>query len=153
MQEYSALVIEPNKDFALRLEHILEGMNIFTLVCESPERATSLLDTLEPSLVLLDLDQPPRAAVMLLGKMRDRGITSPVLWLTRSPSSDVIERVRASGAQGVLEKSSDDYTMKSAIRALLCGDMYFAPQLTSPATPGAKAIAESERLLKILHQG
>ncbi len=135
------------------METLLDSLGFVSIICESAERAHHLVSSIEPNLVFLDLDEPARSSLKLLAALRDRGLSAPVIWRTLSPSSEAIERVRASGAQGVLAKDSDTPTLTIGIRTVLCGDQYFTPQLTCPATPGAKAVAESQRLLKVLHQG
>lgn len=152
MNRSCALIVEGSPEKADRLENVLETLGFVSIICASAERAHHLVSSIEPNLIFLDLDEPPRNSLRLLAALRDTGLDAPVIWRTLSPNSESLERVRASGAQGALAKDSDAPTLTIGIRAVLCGDLYFTPQLTCPATPAAKAVAESQRLLKVLHQ-
>lgn len=149
MDDPCALVIDAPPALTARLEFVLRDAGVHLLSASSFEAARKLTGTLRPHMVLLDFDGDTRGSLSFLGHLRDEGVFAPVLWLAQTPTSDTLERVQASGAQGVLPKEAGPSTIVQAVRAVLCGDQFF-PINTYPATPGAKALQESERLLKIL---
>lgn len=151
MSDHYALLIDSDPYFADDLETVLSGAGVELVVAVSPAQALELVKTITPAALLLNLDAPPRESMRFLGDLRAKGSDPPVLWITSHLTQAGVERVRAAGGQGVLLRESDTVTRVCAVRAILNGDYYFPPVLTDPATPGAKAIAESERIIKLLH--
>jgi len=147
--EPCAMIIDADPGLTARLEILLREASIYLLVASNFDEARKLMRTVRPAMLMLDFDQEARESIRFLGEIRDDGIFAPVLWLAKTPTTDTLERVQASGAQGVLPKAAGPNTVLRAVRAILCGDQFF-PINTYPATPGAKALEESERLLKTL---
>ncbi len=152
MSDYYALLVDSDLHFADELETVLSGAGIELVVAVSTAQALQLVKTITPATLMLNLDAPPRESMRFLGDVRDRGIDPPVLWITSHLTHAGVERVRAAGGRGILLRNSDTVSRVCAVRAMLSGDYYFPPVHTNPATPGAKAIAESERIIKLLHQ-
>lgn len=152
MSDHYALLVDSDPYFAEDMETVLSGAGIELIVAVSTAQARELVKTISPATLLLNLDTPPRESMRFLGDVRAKGIDPPVLWITSHVTAAGVERVRAAGGRGVLLRQSDTVTRVCAVRAMLNGDFYFPSTLTNPATPGAKAIAESERIIKLLHQ-
>lgn len=152
MSDHYALLVDSDSYFADDLETVLSGAGIELVVAVSTAQARELVKTITPAALLLNLDAPPRESIRFLGDIRAKGIDPPVLWITSHLTQAGVERVQAAGGQGLMLRESDTVTRICAVRAVLSGDHYFPPALTNPATPGAKAIAESERIIKLLHQ-
>lgn len=152
MIDQYALLVDSNVEFAEEMETVLSGAGVDLVVAASADQALQLIKTITPATILLDLDRPARESMRLLGDIRAKGIDPPILWITSHLTQAGIDRVRSSGARGIMLRESDTVTRVCAVRSMLVGDYYFPPLNTSPATPGAKAIAESERIIKLLHQ-
>lgn len=152
MTDHYALLVDSDPDFAEEMETVLSGAGIELIVAITPTQAVQLVKTIVPATILLNLDRPPRESLRLLCDIRSKGIDPPVLWITSHLTQAGMERVRAAGGRGILARDSDTMSRVCAVRAMLSGDYYFPPVHTCPATPGAKAIAESERIIKLLHQ-
>jgi DNA-binding NarL/FixJ family response regulator len=151
MSDY-VLLVDSDPDYADDMETVLSGAGIELVVAVSPAQAVQLVKTITPRALLLNLDRPPRESMRLLSDIHARGIDPPVLWITSHLTHAGMERVRGSGGRGLLFREADTVSKVCAVRAMLNGDYYFPPIHTHPATPGAKAIAESERIIKLLHQ-
>lgn len=152
MSDHYALLVDSDPYFADDLETVLSGAGIELVVAVSTAQARELVKTITPASLLLNLDGPPREAMRFLGDIRAKGIDPPVLWITSHLTHAGVERVRAAGGRGVMLRDSDTVTRVCAVRAMLNGDYYFPPVHSNPASAGAKAIAESERIIKLLHQ-
>lgn len=154
MSDHYALLVDSNVEYADDMEMVLSGAGIDLIVAATPSQALQLLKTITPSALLLDLDRPPRESMRLLADIHAKNIDPPVLWITSHLTQAGIDRVRNSGAQGILVRSADTVEKVCAVRAILSGDTHFPlqPLRSQPSTPGAKAIAESERIIKLLHQ-
>ena len=152
MSDHYALLVDSDPNFADEMETVLSGAGIELVVAVTPVQALQLVKTITPATLLLNLDRPARESIRLLSDIRARGIDPPVLWITSHLTQAGMDRVRASGGRGLLLREADTVSRVGAVRAMLNGDHYFPPVHTNPATPGAKAIAESERIIKLLHQ-
>jgi two-component system response regulator EvgA len=152
MSDHYALLVDSNAEYADEMETILSGAGIELVVAATPAQALQLLKTFTPRAVLLDMDRPPRESMRLLSDIRSKAVDPPILWVTDHLTQAGINRVRDSGAQGIMVRAADTVEKVCAVRAMLSGDTYFPIVHTHPATPGAKAIAESERIIRLLHQ-
>lgn len=152
MSHYYALLVDSNDEYADEMETILSGAGIELVVAASPAQALALIKTITPSALLLDLDRPPRESMRLLGDIRAKNIDPPVLWITTHLTMAGIQRVRDAGSQGIMLRGADTVERVCAVRAVLSGDTHFPVLQTFAATPSAKATAESERIIKLLHQ-
>lgn len=152
MSNYYALLVDSNDEYADEMETVLSGAGIELVVASSPSQALHLAKSMTPNALLLDLDRPPRESMRLLNDIRQQGMDPPVLWSTNHLTKAGINRVRDSGSRGILLRNADTVEKVCAVRAVLSGDTHFPVLHTHPATSGAKAIAESERIIKLLHQ-
>lgn len=145
-----ALLIDTDRRYALDLETILGGAGIHLKVAETPAQAKLLVRGEKPQLLLLDLDRPARETTRLLHDLSQLGATAPHAWIGTMITADMVRRVQSSGALGLLDRFADTVSTLCAVRALLAGDRYYPPLHTDPATPTAKAEAESGRIIKLL---
>lgn len=145
-----ALLLDNDRRYALDLETILGGAGIHLKVAESPAQAKLLVRREKPQLLLLDLDRPPSETTRLLRDLSALEVRAPHAWVGTMITADMVRRVQSSGALGLMDRFADTVSTLCAVRALLAGDRYFPPLHTDPATPTAKAEAESRRIIKLL---
>jgi DNA-binding NarL/FixJ family response regulator len=147
-----ALLIDSDQDYALEMETVLSGAGVHLVCAIGHRHALSLIEVSPPEAVLLDLDRPPRESMRLLGDIRGKGIDPKVLWITSSVTEAAIERVVASGAQGLLARNADTVEVVCAVRSVLGGEQYFPPAYSTDRGSGVakRAAAESERIMKLL---
>ena len=149
MNHPSALLYFLDEAFSERMELLLHEVGIASARAKSQDELSRLVKDWAPDVLLLDLDGPSRQAVALLALLQNHP-TTPVLWFASSPTEDAVEGARRAGAAGILDKRAEPAEALRAIRIILRGEHFFPGQNTFPATPGAKGLAESERLLKVL---
>ncbi|MBW8482936.1 response regulator transcription factor [Actinomadura sp. PM05-2] len=116
--------------------------------------AVTLAETLEPDIVLLDLNMPGAGGLDALAELRARGVPARVLVLTSvTGRGHVLPAVQA-GAAGYLYKDVDPKALVRAIRSVHDGHVLFAPDaaeaMLAPAPVadddrGAAALTERER--------
>lgn len=88
-----------------------------------------LADDDDVDLVLLDLMLSGTSGMALLGVMRRRFPTIPVVILSALDDVDTINRALRQGAAGFIPKSSSTENMLAALREVLAGGVYVPPRL------------------------
>lgn len=145
------LLIDSDKRFAEDWETVLGGAGICLKAATNSAEAVRIVKSQHPQLIIIDLDRPTRESIRLLSDIEKLNAQIPYAWLSSLTTDEVSRRVRSTSAVGLLDRFADTVTIVCAMRALLAGDRYFPPQHTHPATPSAKAEAESKRIIKLLH--
>lgn len=114
-------------------------------------------------MVVLDLMLPGTSGMALLGVMRRRFPTMPVVILSALDDVDTINRALRQGAAGFIPKSSSTESMLSALREVLAGEIYIPArlrELVDREQNRGKTVAErycltagQSRVLELLTQG
>jgi DNA-binding NarL/FixJ family response regulator len=100
----------------------------------------------EIDLVLLDLMLPGTSGMALLGVLRKRFPTIPVVILSALDDADTVTRAIRLGAAGFVPKSSATETMLNGLREVLAGEVYLPPKLREvTARPGGRGKTVAER--------
>ena len=105
--------------------------------------ALELISSLEPDLVLLDLDLPGRSGLELLREIQPRGLAVRIVVLTVSGADrDLVEAVRL-GAAGYLTKDITGERLLSLVRAALRGELPLPGPLAAAAINDLVAVADT----------
>jgi len=84
---------------------------------ENGIEAISLVESLNPDVLILDLSMPDMNGIDCIKEIRSRGLTCPILVLTMYDDEEYIKEVMRSGANSyVLKKSADTELMESIIQ-------------------------------------
>lgn len=126
------------------------------LECASYDEARPLLhDDLD--LVLLDLRLSGLGGMQVLGALRARHPTVPVVVVSASEDPQEISKVLRQGALGFVPKASSAEVLEFALRTVLAGDVYLPSHLSqeldapaAAAAPGEGALALTERQLQVM---
>lgn len=79
--------------------------------------AISLVESLRPDVLILDLSMPDMNGIDCIKEIRSRGLTCPILVLSMYDDEEYIKEVMRSGANSyVLKKSADTELMESIIK-------------------------------------
>jgi len=124
MTDACVLLVDTNELYGARLGGILEFCSIH-LLQSTPARAPRLLQSVAPGAILLDLDRGARESVRVLGDIRKFAPETPLLWIAQSASPTIIQRARASGAQGVLLREASPSMTRMAVKKVLQGGQFF----------------------------
>jgi len=134
------LVIE---DHALVREGLLQALkglekNVVTLGATDADAGLELLEANQDvDLVLLDLMLPGTSGMALLGVLRKRFPTIPVVIISALDDTDTVMRGLRQGAAGFVPKSSSTEVMLQALRDVLAGEVYLPPRLRDTAARGS----------------
>lgn len=100
----TVLIVEDNDDLAFGLQRTLEGQGFTVHVATNGRDALEAVERVPPALVILDLMIPPPDGYAVLGELRARGYTMPVLILSaRGEETDKVRGFRT---------GADDYVTK-----------------------------------------
>ena len=111
-------------------------------------------------LILLDLMLPGTHGLGLLGVLRKRFPTIPVVILSAIDDADTIARAMKQGASGFVPKTSSGEVLLDALREVLAGRLYLPPALPGRRVPRRRSAAErfgltpgQARVFELLAQG
>jgi DNA-binding NarL/FixJ family response regulator len=106
----------------------------------------------DTDLVLLDLKMPGVEGLAGLAYLRAQFPTVPVAVVSGQEEPATIRRSLALGASGFIPKSTSADVMRSAVKAILAGDIW-APNVVLEATPQDREIDDlSKRLMTLTPQ-
>jgi DNA-binding NarL/FixJ family response regulator len=83
-------------------------------------------------LILLDINLPDRDGFSVLGELRDRDATIPIILLSGSDDQDIVKRAFRRGALGFIPKTTEREVMLSAIELVLSGGIYIPSEILKP---------------------
>jgi two-component system nitrate/nitrite response regulator NarL len=106
-----------------------------SLICvgeaDSGEHGISLAQTLEPDLILLDLNMKGMDGITTLQRMRARQIDARIVILTVSDAAEHLVAAIRAGADGYLLKDAEPEAMLTALHDALFGRTAISPELSS----------------------
>ena len=141
------LLVDDEESIHLLYREELEEKGLEVHSAMSGEDALRILPTLNPNLVILDINMPGKSGLEALKDMKTRNIKVPVLILSMFSEDHYGLRAIKAGAAGYLKKVSAPTELVSAIRKIVGGGKYISPIL-------AEKLAESVDInnKKALHQ-
>lgn len=95
------------------------------------EKGLELLETLEPDMVLLDINMPKMNGLEVLTELKKRGLKYKVLILTIHNEIEYLEKAIDIGVDGYVLKDSELAVLKKAIFTIYEGNSYIQPSLTA----------------------
>lgn len=90
-------------------------------ITDSGAKALELIPEYKPDVILLDVMMPGMDGPTLFKLIRQRGITTPVIFLTAKVQKEEIEDYLQLGAVGVISKPFDPLTLPQQIQQILDG--------------------------------
>ena len=97
----------------------------------SGEEAYSLLQTLEPDIVILDVSMPGQGGLSVLRRMKLRWPLLPVLIFSMHDNLPFVVQALRAGANGYITKSSEPESMVKAVRSVVSGAQTLSPDVAS----------------------
>lgn len=143
------------------------GVEVVAAVGTGEEGVNRAL-ALKPDIILLDVRMPLMGGIETLTRLRECGVTVPVLMLTMSRDDADLRAALRGGAQGYLLKDMDPEDLVPALEAALRGDNVVAkemvgslarmvkdePEETAPtASPFAELTARELEILRHVADG
>jgi CheY-like chemotaxis protein len=117
----SILVVDDQEDERAIQRDLLAHLGYRVLEASDGQAALELARAAPPDLVLLDIAMPRMDGLTVCRRLRKdpRMRTTAVLFYTASTASEVTERVRGAGGNGVLLKPLDPHTVAAEVHRLI----------------------------------
>lgn len=114
------------------LRLLLTSQKEFEVVGEASSgiETLSLVEKLQPDLILLDLSMPALGGLEALPALRKIVPSARVLILTMHDDPQYLRQALKNGANGYVLKKAADSELLSAIKAVLRGEIYVHPSMT-----------------------
>ena len=152
-------VVDDHALFRRGLIGLLSEFKGFEVVGEAAngEDALKLLATLNPDMVLLDINMPGMGGIETLKALRKSDPGLPVLMLTVSQENNDLLGAIAAGATGYLLKNTEPDVLERTLREVVLGKSVLAPEMTAKlfsvlrrSTAASEDTLLSERELQVL---
>lgn len=120
MAEVAAvLIVEDDRMTRAYLRDALEPEGYRLFEAANGETGLSLLETVHPSVVLLDLMMPVLSGLEVLRRMRERHSSVPVVVVSSMDTESLIAAALEAGARGFIGKPFHPLEVVEAVRAAL----------------------------------
>jgi two-component system nitrate/nitrite response regulator NarL len=131
----NVLLIDDHALVRKGLEELLQsrGIDIADSVGTGEEGIERAL-ALQPDIILLDVKMPGTNGLETLKKMREQGVTTPVLMLTMSRDESDLELALRNGAQGYLLKDMEPDELVPALQDAMSGANVVSNELVGSLT-------------------
>ncbi|WP_429113237.1 response regulator [Aeromonas veronii] len=113
---------------ALRMTLTKEGAEVIA-ESGSGDEALQLIRSLQPDIVLLDLDLPGIDGLTLLNRLRHYDLACRVIVLSAIDNEHLAARVRVAGGHGYIHKSESLEQLPMVIKLVSSGYSYFSDQV------------------------
>jgi len=90
--------------FLKTLEKYLEGTPYDLSCVTSGSEALEFLDSTSVDLILLDVEMPGMNGYELAARIKQRGIRTPIIFVSANSDKEDMERATSAGAAGILQK-------------------------------------------------
>lgn len=162
MSTYKVMIVDDHFVVREGLKLILETSEQFQVIGEAGngEEALSLIDELDPDVILMDLNMPVMSGLEAMKQLRNRNSSIPVIILTTYNEDELMIQGLALGAKGYLLKDTNRDNLfrniESAVRGetLLSADIMERviaakeqPKDPGPARSGDSLLSEKEALI------
>lgn len=133
---YTTLIIDSHPLFRAGLKQLLDESEDYDVVGETNngEDGVKLAKSLNPDLILLDLNLPSINGIETISEIRNHNIESKVVILTDSKTSENLVSAIRAGCDGYILKSSEPQELLHMIHRALQGHNPISPELSSILT-------------------
>ena len=133
MSRIRLMVVDDHALFRRGLVSLLDEMSDFLVVGEASngQEALSVIETVNPDIVLLDINMPVMDGIQALGAIRKSRPDLKVLMLTISQNDDDLIGAIVTGANGYVLKNTEPETLHNTIMQVSIGNSVLSPEITA----------------------
>ncbi|WP_417707981.1 response regulator, partial [Pseudomonas sp.] len=155
---HTLILVDDHPMMRRGLRQLIELEGDLTVVGEANNgfEACTLLERLNPDLVVLDNNMPQLNGVETLKRLREQGFAGKILLFTVSDAEHDVRDAMRFGADGYLLKDMEPEHLIARLREVLRGNLVISPSLTTVLaqalrTPqGASSLDLTERERQVL---
>lgn len=131
MTTYKILIVDDHFVVRQGLKLILETDEQFQIVgeAENGQQAISLIDEVEPDVILMDLNMPVMSGLEAMQVLKDKNNRIPVIILTTYNEDDLMINGLALGARGYLLKDTSRENLFRNIESAVRGETLLTPEI------------------------
>ncbi|WP_054942979.1 response regulator [Paenibacillus ihuae] len=131
MTQYRILIVDDHFVVRQGLKLILETSEQFQIVgeAENGQQALSLIDEVQPDVILMDLNMPVMSGLEAMQILRDRNISVPVIILTTYNEDELMINGLALGARGYLLKDTSRENLFRNIESAVRGETLLSAEI------------------------
>jgi two-component system KDP operon response regulator KdpE len=119
----SILLLENDPIYRDFLTQRLSVFGYAVTTTDQPETALETAKKQPQNLVIIDLSGPSIQAVILTKKLRNEGVTCPIMVLSQDDHIDAVEKATQSGVSDYVIKPFELNVLMSKIRTLVSGNL------------------------------
>lgn len=98
---------------------------------ENGRAALGLIENLQPQIAILDVDMPEMNGFDVLRAVREKNLPTEIVFLTVHREGDLLDEALKLGARGFVLKDSAITDITASVRAVLKGEFFTSPAMTS----------------------
>ncbi len=123
------VIVEDHPALRIGLRLLLEREPDFRVVGDTGRglETADLVERLQPTVLLLDLQLPDRGGLEVLGEVQQRAPATRVLILSGYPSDTNVREAFSRGAAGFCPKTAKAKEVIAAVRTVAAGEQYPSP--------------------------
>jgi HlyD family secretion protein len=125
------LLVDDQKSIRLKLQEVLSAENSIQIVgtANNGEMAIALLESLQPDVLLLDIEMPKMNGIKTTEIVAQRFPDCRILVLSSHEDQAYVQQAIAAGADGYILKNAPAADLMMAIHSVSKGYSHFAPKL------------------------
>lgn len=131
--EIRLLIADDHPIFRKGLRQVIEAQANLKVVAEADDGVIALeqIRQLQPDIAVLDIHMPNLSGFELARVLHEQGIKVEVIFLTMYKAEDLFNAAMDMGVKGYVLKDSAVTDIVGSIRAVIDGQPYISPQLSS----------------------
>ena len=132
MNTLKVVLVDDHRIIRDGIRSYLDDDEKYTVIGEanSGEEALTLLETLTPHLVIMDISMGGIDGIECTRQINQQWPEVKVVALTMLNEPQYIRQMMDAGASAYLLKNSDDHEVKAALEAAMRGETYYSPEVT-----------------------
>ncbi|WP_413700126.1 response regulator transcription factor [Psychromonas sp. KJ10-10] len=123
------VIIDDHQLFLHGLKLTLENSDNEVFIFDNPIAALMQIESLQPDLILMDLNMPEMNGIAMIEELTKRQVLSPVIVLSACEDYKDIATALEKGAMGFIPKSYAPNDMLMGLEAVLKGDVFIPEEV------------------------